>query len=204
MEHNTKAFNRINTITSSYFAGEKELAERVKFVKTVIMNTLRKFPAEMRPEELNWAMRGARYTGFEFRDYNDKVVEITESNPISHKHVLSFYIINKKNWNSEELTVTRGSFPAALLFNDPMAISQYARTLIRNKQSQLRYKEVTGINKQVEDLTQKLEQLEKDRAKLEQERLQIRQRNQLARETINKNRVKQEKRKAAKLLKTNS
>jgi hypothetical protein len=204
MENNTKAFNRINTITSSYFAGEKELAERVKFVKTVIMNTLHKFPAELRPEELNWAMRGGRYTGFEFRDYNDNVVEITEDKPLTRYHKLSFIIIGQRGWTTKEYTFEQASIPAYLLFNDPMAIAQYARKLIRNKQYQIRTKEAMDITKQVEDVSKKIATLAQEQAKLEKQRTEIRQRNQQAREAINKNREKQEKRRAAKQLKASS
>jgi hypothetical protein len=204
MENNTKAFNRINTITSSYFAGEKELAERVKFVKTVIMNTLHKFPAELRPEELNWAMRGGRYTGFEFRDSNDNVVEITEDKPLTRYHKLSFFIIGQRGWATKEYTFDRASIPAYLLFNDPMAIAQYARKLIRNKQYQIRTKEAMDITKQVEDVSKKIATLAQEQAKLEKQRTEIRQRNQQAREAINKNREKQEKRRAAKQLKASS
>lgn len=204
MENNTKAFNRINTIANPYFAGEKELAERVKFVKTVIMNTLHKFPAELRPEELNWAMRGGRYTGFEFRDYNDNVVEITEDKPLTRNHKLSFFIIGQRGWTTKEYTLDRASIPAYLLFNDPMAIAQYARTLIRNKQSQIRTAAAMDITKKVDEVEKKLANLAAEKAKLEQQRTAIRQTNQQAREAISKNRAKQEKRRAAKLLKANS
>lgn len=204
MENNTKAFTRINTIANPYFAGEKELAERVKFVKTVIMNTLHKFPAELRPEELNWAKRGGRYTGFEFLDYNDNVVEITEDKPLTRNHKLSFFIIGQRGWTTKEYTLDRASIPAYLLFNDPMAIAQYARKLIRNKQSQIRTAAAMDITKKVDEVEKKLANLAAEKAKLEQQRTAIRQTNQQAREAISKNRAKQEKRRAAKLLKANS
>jgi hypothetical protein len=206
MENNTKAFNRINSFTNPYFEGEKELVKRVNFVSTVIMNTLRKFPTELWPEELAWAKYGsrARITGFDFRDRNDNVVEITEDKPLTHDHTLSFYIIGKKNWTSSELTVRSATIPASLLFNDPMAIAQYARNLIRNKQSQIRTAAAQDITKKVDEVEKKLANLAAEKAKLEQQRTAIRQSNQQAREAINKNRAKQEKRRAAKLLKANS
>lgn len=205
MKNNTKAFNRINTIASSYFAGEKELAERVKFVKTVIKNTLHKFPAELRPEELNWAMRGGRYTGFEFLDYNDNVVEITEDKPLTRNHKLSFIIVGEtKGWATKEYSFHRATIPAYLLFNDPMAIAQYARTLIRNKQSQIRTKAAMDITKQIEDVSKKIAQLAQEQTKLENQKNEIRLRNQQARDAISKNQAKQDKRRAAKLLKASS
>lgn len=205
MENNTKAFNRIASFATPYFEGEKELVKRVNFVKTVIQNTLRKFPTELHPEELSWAKtgNGVRLTGFDFRDSKDKAVEITADNPITHNLVLSFYIIGKKNWTSNELTVRHASIPADLLFNDPMAISQYARKLVRAKQTQLRTQESIDTDKKVAEVDKQIAKLEQDRAKLEHQKTEIRTRNQLARETINKNRAKQEKRQAAKLLKTN-
>lgn len=207
MENNTKAFNRINAIANPYFESEKELVKRVNAVKTVINNTLRKFPVEFWPEELNWVRSGSatRITGFEFRDYNDKAVEITEAKPLTRNHTLSFYIIgNKSGWGSNELKVQRVTIPAYLLFNDPMATAQYARKLIRSKQSQIRVRAAQDITKQVDEVSKQIAKLSQEQAKLEKQRAEIRQRNQQAREAINKNREKQEKRRAAKQLKANS
>lgn len=204
MENHTKAFNRINNIADPYFAGEKELAKRVEFVRTVIRNTLHKFPSELHPEELNWVMRGGRYTGFEFLDGMDNVVEITEEKPLTRYHKVSFFIIGQRGWTTKEYTVNRASFPAYLLFNDPMAIAQYARQLIRNKQSQIRTKQAMDITKEVEEVNQKIANLVEQQAKLEKQRTEIRERNQQAREAIKKNREKQEKRRAAKQLKASS
>jgi hypothetical protein len=205
MENNTKAFNRINSIANTYFEGEKELVKRVVAAKTVINNTLRKFPQELWPEELQWVRSGSatRITGFEFRDYNDKVVEITEEKPLTRHHHLSFYIIGSRNWSSD-LTVQRVTIPAYLLFNDPIATAQYARKLIRSKQSQIRVQAARDITKQVDEVSKKIANLAQEQAKLEKQREEIRLRNQQAREAIEKNRAKQEKRRATKLLKTES
>lgn len=207
MENNTKAFNRINSITSPYFESEKELVKRVNAAKTVIKNTLRKFPKELWPEELQWVHHtgyNTRITGFEFRDYNDKPVEITEEKPLTRTHMVSFYIIGTKGYNGGEPVARRVSIPAYLLFNDPIATAQYTRKLIRSKQSQLRYQAARDITQQVEDVSKKIAELAKQQEKLEKQREDIRQRNQQARESIEKNRAKQEKRKAAKLAKTDS
>jgi hypothetical protein len=204
MEKNTKAYNRITNISDTYFAGEKELAKRVEFARTVIRNTLHKFPKELWPEELSWAMQGGRYTGFTFVDYNDKAVEINEENPLNRYHKLSFFIIGQRGWTTKEYTIKQASIPAYLLFNDPMAIAQYARKLIRIKQSQIRTKEAMDITKQVEDVSKKIANLAEEQAKLEKQRTEIRERNQRAREAIKKNREKQEKRQAAKRAKASS
>lgn len=206
MENNTKAFTRINSIANPYFESEKELVKRVNAAKTVIKNTLRKFPAELWPEELQWVRSGAstRITGFEFRDYNDKVVEITDEKPLTRNHTVSFYIIGTKGYSTTELTVQRVTIPAYLLFNDPIATAQYARKLIRSKQAQLRYQAARDITKQVEDVSKKIASLAKEQEKLEKQREEIRQRNQQARESIEKARAKQEKRRADKLAKTKS
>lgn len=205
MKNNTKAFNRINTIANTYFDSEKELAQRVLAAKTVINNTLRKFPTELWPEELQWARSGSatRMTGFEFRDYNDKVVEITEEKPLNRHHNLSFFIIGTKNWSSD-LTVQRVTIPAYLLFNDPIATAQYARKLIRSKQSQLRYQAARDITKQVDEVSKQIADLAQKQAKLEKQRTEIRQRNQQARDSIEKAQAKQEMRRAKKLSKTES
>jgi hypothetical protein len=206
MENNTKAFNRINSIANPYFESEKELVKRVNAAKTIIKNTLRKFPTELWPEELQWVRSGAntRITGFEFRDYNDKVVEITDEKPLTRHHNVSFYIIGTKGYSGTELTVQRVSIPAYLLFNDPIATAQYARKLIRSTQEQLRYQAARDITKQVEDVSKKITELAKQQEKLKKQREDIRQRNQQARESIEKARAKQEKRRAAKLAKTES
>lgn len=207
MEKNTKAFNRINSIANPYFDSEKELVKRVNAVKTVINNTLRKFPAEFWPEELNWVKSGSstRITGFEFRDFNDKAVEITKDKPLTRNHTLSFYIIgNKSGWGNNELAVQRVTIPAYLLFNDPMATAQYARKLIRSKQSQIRFRAAQDITKQVDEVSKQIAKLSQEQAKLEKKRTEIRQRNQQARESIDKNYAKQEKRRADKLAKTKS
>ena len=207
MEKNTKAFSGINTIATPYFESEKELVKRVNAAKTVIQNTLRKFPKELWPEELQWVWHtgyNTRITGFEFRDYNDKPVEITEEKPLSHYHMVSFYLIGTKGYNGGEPVARRVSIPAYLLFNDPIATAQYTRKLIRSKQSQLRVQAARDITKQVEDVSKKIAELAKQQEKLEKQREDIRLRNRQARESIEKARAKQEKRRAAKLAKTES
>lgn len=206
MENHTKAFNRINSFTNPYFEGEKELVKRVNSAKTVISNTLHKFPQELWPEELNWANSryATRMTGFEFRDYNDKVVEITEDKPLRRDYTLSFYLIGKNSYSSNNLVAQRVTIPAYLLFNDPMATAQYARKLIRTKQSQLRAQAARDITKQVDEVSKKIADLAREQAKLEKQRTEIRERNQQARESIEKARAKQDKRRAAKLAKTES
>lgn len=201
---NTKAFNRITSISTSYFEGEKELSKRVEFVRTVIKNTLHKFPKELWPEELEWVIRGGKYTGFEFRDFNDKVVEITAENPINRRHTFHFYIIGRKSYLSSELQVRKASFPAELLFNDPMAIAQYARNLIRQKQTKIRLELSADANRKLEDVAKKIAQLNVEREKLEQQKRDINVKSQQAREAVARNRAKAEKRRAAKLQKTQS
>ena len=198
---NTKAFNRITSFSTSYFEGEKELVKRVNFVKAVIRNTLNKFPTELHPEELAWVKAGGKVTGFEIRDSKDKAVEITAENPITRHHVLSFYIIGRKSWTSSEPVVRSASIPAELLFNDPMAIAQYARKLVRAKQSKIRMELSQNASKELDEVTKKIEELKAKREKLEQEKAVINQRSQQAREALTRNRAKVEQRRAAKLLK---
>lgn len=204
MEKHTKAYSRITNITDTYFASEKELAKRIEFARTVIRNTLYKFPKELWPEELSWVMQGGRYTGFTFVDSTGKAVEINAENPLNRYHKLSFFIIGQRGWTTKEYTIKQASIPAHLLFNDPIAIAQYARTLIRSKQSQIRTKQAMDITSEVEEVSKKIAKLVEEQAKLENQRTEIRERNQRAREAIKKNREKQEKRQAAKRAKASS
>ena len=173
---NAKAFTRLTARIAPYFAGEKELLERVLFVKTVIRNTLAKFPYEYRPSQLMWAYSpSTAITGFTFQDKNERTAgvprPVTAEKPVTERHLIKFYVINRRGYDpSAPLTVQEVAFPAALLFKDPIAIAQYARALIRTQQAGDRKAEATRAARRLAELDKKLEEMDRNRQKLEKEK----------------------------------
>lgn len=183
MKNNINANTKVNAIIDAYAESEKTLTERVNFAKTVIVNTLHKFPATDRPEELSWAFCGT-FTGY-------KVVG----------DQLTFFAIRK---GFSQKTITEASIPVELLLNDPVAIAQYARKLIRSQQSKNRVEAFQASKDKQTRLENKIKELETERAKAAKEINAIYENNARTRATIAKNTEKAEKRRLAKLTQTSS
>lgn len=207
---NTKAFARINDKTNLYFKGEEELVKRVNFVRNVVKNTLRKFPRAIWPEELTQLFGGSntRLMGFEFieRDSygNIKAQDGIGLEMLTHNHELHFYIVGARSWQDNTLAVRKASIPASLLFNDPIAIAQYARKLIRKNQEKIQQEKENNAYQEMRKIAVKMEELEQKRKKLESERTEANKLYQLSKEKNNQKKEKLNQRRAAKLLKENS
>lgn len=149
MNNNTKAIARLTETTAPYFEGEQLLRERVAFAREVILNTLRKFPADFHPEELKWVRLWGQAVGFRIKD--DKL----------------FFYVPERTTADGVRTMREVQLPLNLLLNDPIAVAQYARKAIRALQAEQKSEKRKAEAKELKDLNEQIAALQKRQKQLE-------------------------------------
>lgn len=154
---NTKKTNDFNSIVEAYEQAEKAMHQRLRFASEIIRNVLNKFPREMHPEELNWAWHGGRLSGFTVKN---EVFHHGMPQPVLH------FNMTRRNLGlrNKEGTTTPASIPMQVLqYEDPIAVAQYARGIIRENQRKAKL----DNEKRIEEVTQQIADLEKQRVILQ-------------------------------------
>lgn len=143
-----------------YTTSKDTIKRGVLYARACIQDILNKFPKEVHPAELVWAFSGINYINYEFRDANGKKL-LYHENPIADENILTFYILSGKRFIKES-TLTTATMPASLIMENPVAVSSYARGLIRNEQAKQQDKKST--------IAEKLSQVEQEIAALEEKK----------------------------------
>lgn len=145
-----KTFN-LNETVSSYSKYEEALVQRIEFARTVIGNTLRKFPKDVWPAELTWAAKTGQASQISLKSF-------TPAKNKEEKHTLTFNAIY--NLRNNEKFVREVSLTNDLLRNDPIAVAQYARKLIHQRQAELQREVEREEAKTLADLTAQIAKLQ--------------------------------------------
>lgn len=146
-----------------YNTSKDTIKRGVQYARACILDILHKFPKEVHPTELVWAFQQTNYINYEFRNANGKKL-LPHENPTAEGNILTFYILSRNRFNKES-TVTTATMPASLIMENPIAISSYARGLIRNEQA----KQQENKSK----IAEKVSQVEQQIAALEEKRIQL-------------------------------
>lgn len=142
-----KNFN-LNETVSSYSKYEEQLVQRIEFTRTVIRNTLRKFPKDVWPEELTWAATPGQIS----------LKSFTKADGEGEQDILTFNVLFTSR--KQEKSVREVSLTADLLRNDPIAVAQYARKLIHQRQAELQREVEREEAKTLADLTAQIAKLQ--------------------------------------------
>lgn len=149
--------NDFASTLADYSEAERAVRERVSFAQHVIKDVLRKFPSGIRPEELDWVMDGGTFTGFKTDTVKSTLTGLSEP-------VLTFLVTKRDRWNGP-LETRRVYIPMSILRSeDPIAVAQYARKLVRKNQQKIKA-----------DAIQQMQKMDKQIAELEANRTALRE-----------------------------